>query len=219
MYESEILDVYRKCNVRGFPINCKDIVKGLGFDLISYEDLAESHDDYKRLCMCSNDAFTHYGDRMVIFYNPKSNRGRIRFSIMHEIGHYVLQTESEDEADSFAANILAPPAIILDKNLKSADEISRYFDLSVSAANSAVIGLKKYNITAGSDLVSYFRAFSRETNLISSVPFIQVKTAHKKRTRRRKLFEERESWMLKNVPSFQSLAFISRERDAFFPFG
>ena len=40
MYESEILDVYKKCNVRRFPINCKEIARNLGFDLISYKDLA-----------------------------------------------------------------------------------------------------------------------------------------------------------------------------------
>ena len=217
MYESIILDVYRKCNVREFPINCKSIARGLGFDLISYDDLAENHDEYKRLCICSNDAFTHYGNRMVIFYNPKSNRGRIRFSIMHEIGHYILQTESEDEADCFSASILAPPAIILDRKLQTADEISSFFGLSISAANSAVINVRGYNITDGADLISYFRSFSLETDF-RSVPVVQ-KAVRRRRTKRMRVFEEREAWILENVPEVHDLAFRARNREAFFPYG
>ena len=77
---------------------------------------------------------------------------------MHEIGHYILQTESEEKADSFSASIIAPPAIILDMGLRSADKISRYFGLSVSAANNVVIGLREYNINDGAELIYYFRS-------------------------------------------------------------
>lgn len=216
MYESEILDVYRMCNVRSFPIDCEVIVRGCGFDLVSYKDLAKDHEEYKRLCLYSNDAFTSFEDRMIC-YNNRIRHTRIRFSLMHEIGHCVLQTDEEDPADTFAANILAPPAIILAKKLQNADEISRFFGLSVSAANNAVRSIRGYNIIDGADLISYFRSFSLETDF-RSVPVMQ-KIVRKRRSKRMKLFEEREAWILENVSEVHDLAFRAREREAFFPFG
>ena len=209
------MDVYRKCNVRRFPIDCEAIVRGCGFDLVSYKDLAKNHEEYKRLCLYSNDAFTSFEDRMIC-YNNRNINTRIRFSLMHEIGHYVLKTENEDTADSFSASILAPPAIILAKKLQNADEISRFFGLSVSAANNAVRSVREYDINNGADLISYFRAFSLETDF-KSIPVVQK--AVRRRTKRMRMFEEREAWILENVPEVHDLAFRAREREAFFPFG
>lgn len=216
MYEAEILDVYRKCNIRNFPIDCEAIIRGFGFDLVSYEKLAKNHEEYKRLCLYSNDAFTSFEDRMIC-YNNRNIHTRIRFSLMHEIGHCVLQTDDEDPADIFAANIIAPPAIILHRKLKNADEISRYFGMSISAANNAVRGVRGYNIDDGADLIDYFRSFCLETDF-RSVPVVQ-KSVRRRRTKRMRVFEEREAWILDNVPEVHDLAFRAREREAFFPFG
>lgn len=79
-----------------------------------------------------------------IFYNTYMNcKGRIRFTIAHEIGHIVLnhhflsdyeenKDEIEKQADYFAANILLP-AVILKENYhltKNINFLKEYFLLS-----------------------------------------------------------------------------------------
>ena len=214
MYESEILDVYKRCDVRSFPIDCRKIIRRLGYFLVSYGELASNHAEYKRLCLYSSDAFTVYDDRMVC-YNHKANRRRIRFSLMHECGHIALGTKNEDEADDFAANILAPPAIILDRGIIGADRVSRYFDISVSAANHAVISTRGYDKSEGERITAYFRSFLRDPDFLS----VPVKPVIRKgrRTKRERMFDEREAWLAENYDRFGEMAFVSRDIEAFFP--
>lgn len=217
MYESEILGVYQECNIRKFPIDCNAIVRRLGFTLVSYKELAENNEEYRRLCLYSSDAFTWYGDQLMICYNHRINRRRIRFSIMHEVGHYILQTNNEDEADNFAAGILAPPAIILDRKICDAEKVSRYFDISITAANHAVMESHTYNQSDGGRIAGYFRSFMLDNDIFS----YPIRPAAKKgiRTERERQFYERELWLAENYAGFAEMAFINRDLDAFFPFG
>ena len=164
VYESEILDVYKRCGVKNFPIDCREIVTRLGFILASYADLAENHEEYKRFCLYSSDAFTLYGERNVICYNHKSNHKRIRFSLMHEVGHYILQTDDEDTADQFAAEILVPIPIARSYLCFKSDAISKQFDVSVAMANRAVMRLKGEWVCNEDEraLLQYFHDVKRE---------------------------------------------------------
>ena len=75
---------------------------------------------------------------------------RIRFSLMHELGHILLDhkassVKNEDEADYFASCILAPRIMIHHLRLNNkyskvtADDIHDYFDISISASNRALM--------------------------------------------------------------------------------
>ena len=208
MYESEIVEIYRKCNIRDFPIDCYAIVKALGFTLVSYGDLAKSHEEYKLLCLCSGDAFTSYDD-MMICYNQKNSRRRIRFNLMHEIGHYVLQTSDEDEADAFAAGILAPPAIIVKRKLNTAEMISDYFDLSIAASNRALIGSFHQDTAAGEQITAHF---------MPPVPEF-IKRKSKRNSVARQFYEEKAEWLSRNFQNLDELAFIRRDFELLFPAG
>lgn len=218
MYESEIVEIYRKCNIRDFPIDCYAIVKALGFTLVSYGDLAKNHEEYKLLCLCSGDAFTSFDD-MMICYNQKNSRRRIRFNLMHEIGHYVLQTSDEDEADAFASGILAPPAVIIDRRFGSAEKISIYFDISIAAANHALIGSFYYDRSAGEQILDHFRPPLDLTELMAIPIRPEISIKKREPSKRQLQFEERTAWLSKNYPRFADLAFIERDLDAFFPAG
>lgn len=130
------LEVFKSCDVKTFPIDCIKIITGLGIPLYKYSDLPE-----KKINKClqvSNDAFTLQG---VIFYNDKfPHKERQRFSLMHEVGHIVLNHEGESsgnekEADLFARNILAPMSIIWQLHLDSVKDICETFNVSCMAAN------------------------------------------------------------------------------------
>ena len=164
VYESELLDVYKRCGVKNFPIDCREIVTRLGFILASYADLAENHEEYKRFCLYSSDAFTLYGERNVICYNHKSNHKRIRFSLMHEVGHYILQTDDEDAADAFAASILAPIPIARRNIIVTADYVCKTFDVSVAMANRVVMACKGKRVYDKHEkaLIRYFDSFDEK---------------------------------------------------------
>lgn len=143
-----VLDVYRTCRIRSFPIDCASILKAYGFTLYTYQDLRGTNPElYAAARKYSDDAFKF---RMSIFYNADGVDGRIRFSLMHELGHHMLghnehSAEEEEEADCFASHVLAPRILIhhmLDR--KNADSIHDYFGLSYAASNSALLDYKRW---------------------------------------------------------------------------
>jgi len=78
----------------------------------------------------------------VIYYNDLRPYPRINFTILHEIGHYVLGHLEESsvakmEADFFAAYALAPPVLIHKLGITNYQELSTVFGLSIEAANNA----------------------------------------------------------------------------------
>lgn len=79
-------------------------------------------------------------DENIIYYKQINNIGRIRFTIAHELGHILLNNynltlrEREKEANMFAARLLTPLGVLQELNVKSAEEISRVCNVSLSMA-------------------------------------------------------------------------------------
>jgi hypothetical protein len=121
--------IYEECNITRLPFDCFDILKKLGYECKRYSALKGN-----KLAACmelSPDACTFDG---TIFYNDKKSKRRIRFSLMHELGHLVLKTDLEAEANSFASNILAPSMAVHYSRLTNIREISNIFNISLEAA-------------------------------------------------------------------------------------
>lgn len=130
------------CNVKSFPIDCFQILKRYGYKVYPYTKLNEKNKELYDMCMSySEDAFL-IGSMKIIAYNDKKPKTRIRFSLMHELGHQVLEhkndtQENESEANFFANNILAPRIAIYYAKIKSDDEAVRIFHVSSSVAHYA----------------------------------------------------------------------------------
>ncbi len=86
-----------------------------------------------------------------VVVNDKENRKRIRFTIAHELGHYLLghlgsditktnreyknaKPIQETEADMFAARLLAPACVLWGIRANTAEQISTVCDISITAA-------------------------------------------------------------------------------------
>ncbi|PJJ27743.1 ImmA/IrrE family metallo-endopeptidase [Lacrimispora celerecrescens] len=130
------LEVYKRCDIKKFPIDCFKVIKGLGIPVYKYSELPESK--VKKCLLVSNDAFTLQG---IIFYNDMfPHKERQRFTLMHEVAHIVLNhvgecVENEKEADFFSSNILAPRAIMQYLHCESVKDIYNTFYVSCMAAN------------------------------------------------------------------------------------
>lgn len=134
--------VYKKCNIKTYPIDCFDILKKLGYEAIKYHSLSEKK---QNICFAISDEA--YLLNKTIYYNDKQIPTRIRFSIMHEVGHIVLNhthtgietidNKIEREADAFAAHILAPSMAIYYARCKSPKDVAKRFLISNECATYA----------------------------------------------------------------------------------
>lgn len=136
----QILDIYVEHCICLFPIDCFDLLERYGFTLKTYKQIEQDNIElFEVIKKYSDDAFRYC---KTIYYNSSQNPNRIRFSLMHELGHYILKhtgqtQENEDEADFFASNILAPRAIMCNLNCNNAEDVHTVFEISYAAANRA----------------------------------------------------------------------------------
>jgi len=146
-------------NVREIPICGFKLADELGINYIPYSLLS-----LKKQSACiqlSEEGFTL---DETIYYNDYQIPTRIRFTIMHEIGHIMLDHFEDDdvaeiEANFFAGYILVPPVLVyaLDRtNDIDQDQIKNLFNVSNPVAentynyyqkwskyNSSMFGLSK----------------------------------------------------------------------------
>lgn len=85
------IKVFHECNVHSFPINCEELLIHYGYRLFTYRELQQKNSELYALCLdYSEDAFRS-GTSKIVAYNTDRPEGRIRFSLMHELGHHVLE--------------------------------------------------------------------------------------------------------------------------------
>ena len=84
------------------------------------------------------------GFRTMIFYNAAIYTPRVRFTLIHEVGHIMLNHNrnakiEESEANFFASQFLMPSAIILELRIRGynpdVNKLCRIFNVSQAAAN------------------------------------------------------------------------------------
>ena len=141
--EKVVLKLYTMIKITRFPISCYDICKQLGIELFPYSKLSSKKQ--AAALETSKDGFYMIVEvqkgviEYRIYYNDTMLRERIRFTIMHEIAHIMLDhlehsDLAESEANYFAAYALAPPPLILAKNISDYVEIATVFDISKQCA-------------------------------------------------------------------------------------
>ena len=154
-----VIDIYRDYDIKKFPIDVFDICRKSGIDLVPYSEFSER--EVSLLKKRSMDAFFVPATKcspFMIFYNDNlqevKSEGRQRFSIMHEVKHYVCNEmeeteEGEDLADYFARYFLCPIPVLIVRGIYNQSEIISEFKISASAAANASKSLqnrmKRYN--------------------------------------------------------------------------
>lgn len=149
--EAIVVDFFKTININKFPLDCFEICDQRGIVLIPYSELSEkekaalntaSEDGSCVLVELQKDIFA-----WAIYYNDKMPKQRIRFTIMHELGHIILDHSehsdlAESEANYFAKYALAPPPLIRQFPIEDYIELARVFDLSTKCA---FWSMQKYN--------------------------------------------------------------------------
>jgi Zn-dependent peptidase ImmA (M78 family) len=144
-----VVDMFVKYNVCCVPVNGFELATKMGIKVIPYSAIPER----KRwlLLKKSEDGFSLEKDvgEWYIYYNDKKDYGRINHTIMHEIGHIVLDHSedselAEKEVRFFAKYALVPPVLVHKLNIDNAIDIVDHFDVSFEAACYAYSYYKKW---------------------------------------------------------------------------
>lgn len=151
-----VIEMFKRYDIRNIPIDCFEITTKMGIILKPYSRLAkdgieaalaESNDGF---CLLRREGFKPFMvNQWYIFYNDTLPRRRIRFTLMHEIGHVVLDhlQESdlaESEANFFAKYALAPPPLVNEISPEDYMELGSAFDLSNQFARHAFSYYEKW---------------------------------------------------------------------------
>lgn len=129
------LKIFKDCSIYSFPIDCFDILDHYQISVYPYSSLSDSLREH---CLRYSDDALNYKGKLC--YNDMMYETRIRFTLMHELGHIVLQhgespsEEQEKEADFFSSHLLAPRMAIHYAGCKNQNDVAKLFQLSQEAA-------------------------------------------------------------------------------------
>lgn len=144
-----IVNLFRKYNVHCVPVSGFELATKMGIKIIPYSRYPER---VRILLMKkSKDGFCLEKNpgEWFIFYNDSMPYGRINNTLMHEIGHIVLEHSedselAESEVKFFAKYALAPPVLIYKLQLEDPQRIAEIFEISYTAACYAYDYYKKW---------------------------------------------------------------------------
>ena len=144
--KDKVARLIEKYNVQNIPVNVFKLARKLGIRLVKFSDLTEFEmQSLAKFGINENTAgfyaLAEKNGKLVpyIYYNDNLEVGRIRFTILHEIGHIILEhieqsDLAEAEADFFAKYLIAPPMLV--DRIKPVDymEIKEVFLLTKTCA-------------------------------------------------------------------------------------
>lgn len=155
-----VVKMFQDYGVSCVPINGFEIASKMGVKIIPFSAFPTSVSNlmFKK----SEDGFSvkfDYG-QWIIYYNDAKDYGRVNNTIMHEIGHIVLNhTEdselAEKEVKFFAKYALAPPVLIHKLKLFDAYEVMKIFEISFEAADYAYRYYQKWLEFGSSEYTDY----------------------------------------------------------------
>lgn len=116
--EKKVVELYIEQGIHSFPIDPFEIIKQRGYILTPFSKFDNSN--RPEVIDDNNDAFSFYVPELkthIIVYNDDKPLPRIRFTLMHEVGHIDLGHKGESDlarrmADYYAGYALAPSPLI-----------------------------------------------------------------------------------------------------------
>lgn len=198
-------DFLEEFQINSYPIDAISIIKKQKWGIVAYSELMKIHKcDRDTVCRClrSPDGYTQLdSDNITIAYNDDPTYGdRIRFTLMHEIGHIYLnhlmdfnlkllcrelsEKENkvlENEANAFARNVLVPVMVVNRLKNKSFENVSYTFGISHDASVTRVSLLpndlyysRQQNLTQR--MIGIFLKFYNKTICRKCNAFLYTKT-------------------------------------------
>lgn len=144
-----VVELFVRYDVCCVPVNGFELATKMGVKVIPYSAFPRS----KRhlLLMKSGDGFCveKAEGEWFIYYNDLNDYGRINHTMLHEIGHIVLDHSedselAEKEVRFFAKYALVPPVLVHKLRLDNPADIADIFAVSYEAAGYALSYYQKW---------------------------------------------------------------------------
>lgn len=140
--KGEVAHLFVKYRVKCIPVSGFEIAAKMGITMSPYSSF--SGQKLETCLSASQDGFfLEYNGREYIYYNDiTQSYERQNWTLLHEIGHIVLDhvghgAREEAEADFFAKYAIAPPVLIYKIKAQSPADIYEAFNISMEAAGYA----------------------------------------------------------------------------------
>jgi len=160
-----VIDVYLDYDIKGFPIDEKDVCRKLGIKLVPYSEYPFIERTLLKKRSLSGFYVPPSGHTQpMIFYNNNlddvESYGSIRRNIFHEIKHYINgdldeNPEDDDLADYFGKYFMAPIPFLIYKRIEDINTIIADFGTDYTMATSIYKNIKNRKLKYGNDLFDY----------------------------------------------------------------
>ncbi|MEE0999810.1 MAG: ImmA/IrrE family metallo-endopeptidase [Treponemataceae bacterium] len=142
--EECVADMFEDIGYAVLPVNVFELCKRLKIQLKKYSDMKDAI--LTEALSLSADGLSYFDcnrNCFVICYNDSKLDVRIRFTIMHEIGHIMLGHKNhsvinEQKANAFARIALAPLGMIYKMHLKDVLDVAEAFGISLTFSQHVV---------------------------------------------------------------------------------
>lgn len=140
--KGEVIHIFKKYKVKCIPVSGFEIATRMKITLVAYSGLSTKK--RKAALRVSEDGFfcEDKGKEYIYYNDIDRNYKRQNWTILHEIGHIVLDhtghgAKEEDEANFFAKYAIAPPVLVYKIGASCPEDIYNAFDISFEVAKYA----------------------------------------------------------------------------------
>lgn len=157
-----IIEIYQDYDIKDFPIDLEEICRRLSVLLVPYSECGEEarHLLLKRSTKGFFVRGTHESQPKIYYNDYDVSYGEMRYTIAHEIKHYVYDecsedNENDDLADYFARFFLCPIPYLIVMGITSPSEIVTHCEVSHTAAKNAVSTINNRKLYFGYKIFEY----------------------------------------------------------------
>gem|GEM_PF-1256478 len=158
----KMYEIYERARIGALPVSPTEAARAFGIKTVNYSDICEIYCRSRRELYGMSlygFSFEENGRRIIAVNELTCGERRRRFTIAHELGHCLLghisefggarpAAAQEHDADSFAAELLAPLSVLKMCGVSSAEELARVCGLSRSAAEIRFAELKRSSVNS-----------------------------------------------------------------------
>ena len=144
--EEEAENLVEDLGLKIFPLDCFQVAEQLDIGIHACSEFSTKDEEF--IVSRYPDGFTVFKKgKYHIYYNESQDSNRIKFTVWHEIAYIQLghleadctksKEQKEEEANHFAAHLMAPLAFIHNLGLEDPQEIADLFEISINLACNA----------------------------------------------------------------------------------
>ena len=118
-----------ECEISSLPTDLSKICRHYGIQIVKNSNLTVNklHSDERGKAI-------QLDEKYYIIVRDSDSVQAQRYTIAHELGHILINSASEYEAERFAIGILAPACVLWGLNLKTPGEIAKACNISIKSA-------------------------------------------------------------------------------------